>query len=333
MLPECSGTDCQQQNGGQHFRHVFRHSGQLVLIKKQMLSHALGIKAVPGEARRKQRYMDGFSRFCRRERGKGNQNGFPDAQFGFQYPLGSILPRFSEAHMACCRKIPEPTAGRFLPLSTHADLFLRIPQNDAHAPTGQPHSPGFGARRHQKEAILPVDIFDQDIFIRGNHMKRDHNLVTTPENGLSPVLRLGPEDAEDLAELEALCFDLPWTPSAFVAAFGQSIFSAFGIRENSAGNAHELVGYIAVYHTAGELEILNIAVRRDRRQRGLGRKLLQAALQAGKKTGILSAVLEVRVSNNPAIRLYESLGFQQAGRRRAYYQDTGEDALVYVLTF
>lgn len=164
-------------------------------------------------------------------------------------------------------------------------------------------------------------------------MGQGHGLDTAPEDRFSPVLRLGPEDAGELSILESQCFDLPWTPEAFASAFGQSIFSAFGIRENAVSTSPALVGYIAVYHTAGELEILNIAVREDRRKLGLGHKLLQAALQAGKKTGILSAVLEVRVSNTPAICLYESFGFQQVGRRRAYYQDTGEDALVYVLTF
>ena len=147
------------------------------------------------------------------------------------------------------------------------------------------------------------------------------------------MVQLGPEDATELAALESQCFDLPWTPEAFATAFGQDIFSAYGIRENADGNTRELAGYIAVYHTAGELEILNIAVREDRRKQGLGHKLLRTALQAGEKMGILSAVLEVRVSNRPAIHLYESFGFRQVGRRRAYYQDTGEDALVYVLTF
>ena len=146
------------------------------------------------------------------------------------------------------------------------------------------------------------------------------------------VHSLSPEDATDLAMLEGQCFDLPWTSAAFAAAFAQDFFSAFGIHETNSHGVRELVGYIAVYHIAGELEILNIAVREDRRRQGMGYYLLQAALQEGKKMGILSAVLEVRVSNKPAIRLYESFGFQQAGRRRSYYQDTGEDALVYTLT-
>ena len=88
---------------------------------------------------------------------------------------------------------------------------------------------------------------------------------------------------------------------------------------------------IAVYHTPDEVEILNIAVREDRRRRGYGSLLMATALQDAKETGILRGVLEVRISNAPAIHLYESFGFRQVGKRRGYYQDTGEDALIYTL--
>lgn len=142
-------------------------------------------------------------------------------------------------------------------------------------------------------------------------------------------LPLGPDDAEELAALEQHYFDAPWTKKAFEEAFDRSIFSAFGIR-NPEGL---LLGYIAVYISAGELEVLNVAVREECRQRGFGHQLLKTALHAGQKTGIVSAVLEVRVSNTPAIHLYESFGFRKAGIRRGYYQDTGEDALVYLLEF
>ena len=69
----------------------------------------------------------------------------------------------------------------------------------------------------------------------------------------------------------------------------------------------------------------------DRRRHGYGRLLMATALQDAKETGILQGVLEVRISNAPAIHLYESFGFRQAGKRRGYYQDTGEDALIYTL--
>ena len=144
-----------------------------------------------------------------------------------------------------------------------------------------------------------------------------------------PCFKLGPEHAEALATLEASCFDSPWSVQAFTAAFTQPIFSAFGIFSET----KSLAGYITVYQTEEELEVLNVAVRTELRQQRLGHELLGTALQTAKKTGILRAVLEVRVTNAPAIRLYESFGFQRVGLRRGYYHDTGEDALVYTLVF
>lgn len=137
-----------------------------------------------------------------------------------------------------------------------------------------------------------------------------------------------PGDAPALAELESRCFPLPWTKETFAEALAGATFSAFGIRDEASGG---LAAYIGVYHTPDEVEILNIAVRADTRRRGYGRLLMATALRDAAETGILRAVLEVRTGNAPAIALYESFGFEKAGRRRGYYHDTGEDALIYVL--
>ncbi len=138
--------------------------------------------------------------------------------------------------------------------------------------------------------------------------------------------RLAAEDARALSALESRCFALPWTEEAFMEAFSGTTFRAYGIREGDA-----LVGYIAVYHTPDEVEILNIAVRSEKRRLGYGHTLMATALQDAREKGILRAVLEVRVGNAPAIALYHSFGFQTVGTRRGYYQDTGEDALVQTL--
>lgn len=142
-------------------------------------------------------------------------------------------------------------------------------------------------------------------------------------------VRLEPPDIPELVDLEGRCFSLPWTEREFTAAFGQSSFFAFGLRETGADRS--LVAYVSLYHTPDELEILNIAVRSEQRDRGHGRRLLGSALRIAEKMGIVRSVLEVRPSNIPAIRLYEHFGFKQVGKRRGYYPDTGEDALVYAL--
>lgn len=136
---------------------------------------------------------------------------------------------------------------------------------------------------------------------------------------------LGAGDILALVQLEQACFSQPWGAAEFAASFTQAAFCAYGLRLGA-----ELAGYVALYHTFDELEILNIAIAPAWRQRGLGTRLLGLTLQEADKKGISQAVLEVRPSNTPAIALYTAQGFVPVGRRAHYYADTGEDALIYV---
>lgn len=67
------------------------------------------------------------------------------------------------------------------------------------------------------------------------------------------------------------------------------------------------------------------------RRKGLGKRLLRLVLQACAKMGMQKAALEVREGNYAAIGLYEGLGFERCGRRRHYYPDNGEDALIFAI--
>ncbi|MFV0421595.1 ribosomal protein S18-alanine N-acetyltransferase [Oleidesulfovibrio sp.] len=136
--------------------------------------------------------------------------------------------------------------------------------------------------------------------------------------------RLSAADTDEIVTLEKSCFSTPWTEEQFNLAFKQKIFSVFGFRVSD-----KVVAYIAVYHAAGELEILNIATHPDHRRRGYACKLLSMMLQVAAQMGIERALLEVRRNNHPAINLYEHLGFEAVGVRKGYYRDTGEDAIVY----
>lgn len=133
------------------------------------------------------------------------------------------------------------------------------------------------------------------------------------------------DDLERVAALEAVCFPTPWTVDQYRAIVRQGGCALFG---SLAGSA--LAGYIAVavQESIGEVEIYNIAVAVAYRRQGVGKRLLSLALEAAARYGAAQAILEVRVSNAPALALYHSLGFSQVGIRRGYYHDTGEDALV-----
>lgn len=89
-----------------------------------------------------------------------------------------------------------------------------------------------------------------------------------------------------------------------------------------------LVGFVAARVNADELHINNIGVRVEARRLGLGGALLLAALRAGRRLGAECALLEVRAGNLPAQALYRSRGFEAVGRRRNYYREPPEDALV-----
>lgn len=87
-------------------------------------------------------------------------------------------------------------------------------------------------------------------------------------------------------------------------------------------------GFLVARRIASEVEILNLAVRPDARRGGIGHALLEFAFAWGKEFDARSAFLEVRASNFAALQFYERHRFEQTGRRRLYYSNPVEDALV-----
>lgn len=112
-----------------------------------------------------------------------------------------------------------------------------------------------------------------------------------------------------------------------VEAFRQSLRSPH-TRVTVAEDGGDIVGYAVVFVAADEAELANIAVIDEARGRGLGRRLLEAALDNAAAAGARAIYLEVRASNAPAQRLYEQTGFVRIGERRGYYRDPDEDAWV-----
>jgi [ribosomal protein S18]-alanine N-acetyltransferase len=91
------------------------------------------------------------------------------------------------------------------------------------------------------------------------------------------------------------------------------------------------IGFLIARHLAPEWELENIVVVTRARRSGVGESLLQALLRAARETHTTQVYLEVRESNSDARGLYEKLGFQPTGRRKAYYRDPAEDAVLYSL--
>jgi len=100
------------------------------------------------------------------------------------------------------------------------------------------------------------------------------------------------------------------------------------MRDETARAEMAVCGFIAARLAGDEIHINNVAVREIYRRRGIGGALLSAILREGARRGARLALLEVRAGNLPAQALYTRYGFRAAGRRRNYYTDPAEDALV-----
>lgn len=102
------------------------------------------------------------------------------------------------------------------------------------------------------------------------------------------------------------------------------------VAESEARLLTEIVGFIAMYRIDRESELWSIAVETGRRRQGVGRALLREACRRLSEAGVQRLFLEVRESNLPAVELYHSFGFELLGRRKDYYVNPKEDALVLV---
>lgn len=141
--------------------------------------------------------------------------------------------------------------------------------------------------------------------------------------------RASASDLEAVHAIECDAFTDPWTRSSFVEAL-ESPHLYFSVAVTQAGH---VVGYVLGWFAAGDGEIANIAVAREARGKGIGGRLLDEAIMTAQATGAVTIHLEVRESNLPAQALYASRRFTPVGRRRGYYREPPEDAIVLRRTF
>ena len=156
-------------------------------------------------------------------------------------------------------------------------------------------------------------------------------MATAPELlKAAPEFLIRPMRAGDVAEVVAIeraSYQFPWSEGIFRDCL------RVGYLCRVAAIGREVVGYAVMSAGAGEAHILNLCVGETQRCRGVGRRLLLGLIERAAAAGMGEAFLEVRPSNTRAIRLYLSLGFEQVGTRRGYYQAVNgrEDAAVLKL--
>ena len=142
------------------------------------------------------------------------------------------------------------------------------------------------------------------------------------------VLPLSPAHLPGVATLERLCFPHePWSEQALLVLCREHGTGFVALSEDGTPLA-----YIGMTYAADEGSITNVATHPDARRQGLGRAVVSALLAHAPALGLTDIYLEVRVSNEAAIALYRSLGFEEIGRRRNFYRQPTEDALLMKAT-
>lgn len=141
------------------------------------------------------------------------------------------------------------------------------------------------------------------------------------------IEKMRAEHIPQIATLETECFSQPWSENALSD-------------ELKNDNSHFLVavcdgvmGYIGVQEICGEAYITNVAVFEKYRKLGIGRALIKAACSGAESRKCEFITLEVRESNQPAIALYESEGFEKAGIRKNFYSSPTENGVIYTKYF
>lgn len=129
------------------------------------------------------------------------------------------------------------------------------------------------------------------------------------------------EDVHQAALIEKECFSEPWSEQGFVDGMKNS--AIFLVAETEQG---DIAGYIGMYVSRPEGEITNVAVAHAMRGIGIGEALVCAMQQWAAEHGVERIVLEVRVSNDPAIHIYNKAGFKTIGVRKNFYRLPTEDA-------
>ena len=132
---------------------------------------------------------------------------------------------------------------------------------------------------------------------------------------------------DPIIEIENRSFPSPWSQSAFIQEIENPISHIWALMEDK-----RLVGYICFWLFDREIQLINIAVHPEHRGKGLGLLLMTRMIETGLSKGSQYIWLEVRISNLSAKHLYHRLGFEEIGRRRGYYRETKEDAIVMVLS-
>ena len=142
-------------------------------------------------------------------------------------------------------------------------------------------------------------------------------------NNMVRYRRMTSGDVPFISRLEEETFSMPWSADSFLEMINKEDARYYVAEEDG-----RLLGGCGVLLIAGEGNITNVVIAKEARNRGIGTAMLQHLMQEGDKEGLTAYTLEVRVSNEAAIHVYEKLGFVSAGIRPGFYEKPAEDAMI-----
>ena len=132
------------------------------------------------------------------------------------------------------------------------------------------------------------------------------------------------DDLLRVHEIEQSCFSDPWTLNGFKDSLNEASAHLLVVEDDVC----EIAGYACLYQVVDEGEIVNVAIDPAYRQQGYGAKLVRALVALGLELGAERFFLEVRKSNMAGQALYKSLGFEECGIRKGFYENPKEDAVL-----
>jgi len=130
---------------------------------------------------------------------------------------------------------------------------------------------------------------------------------------------------DQVLQIENVSFPTPWSRNSFDYELHHNDFAHYIV---ALAGGHRVAGYAGMWVILEEAHVTNIAAHQDYRGHGLGMALMLQLIHRAIMLGCHRMTLEVRPSNTPALALYTRLGFEEYGRRKNYYSDTREDAII-----
>ena len=144
------------------------------------------------------------------------------------------------------------------------------------------------------------------------------------------IVPMNADHLEELEKLERICFSRPWSRKMLAEEL-ENQCAAFLVAEEPL--THKVVGYAGLMVMADEGYITNVAVFPEYRRRGIAGQIIRVFCDFARGNHLAFLTLEVRPSNAAALSLYNSFGFEEAGRRKNYYDLPKEDALILTRKF